>query len=554
MTARHAGARVAVVGAGPVGKTAALLLASYGVRTVIIEKGNGLSDEPKAISVDDETLRIYQQAGTVDDVLRIIVPGVGTRYFDSEGEALFTGGSARAGRFGYPFKNPFSQPELEHVLHHALLREPLATYLTGHDVLTLQQSSEDVTVRVAEPDGTETEIHVDFVIGADGGRSTVRSQAGITMNGRSYPDAWLVVDTTGDPHDERYGLHYGDPRRPHVIVPGLNGRCRYEFPVTREECEPGAEPAFALIQRLLRPYRTIFTEEVERAVVYRFHALNAARYRAGRVFVAGDAAHMMPPFAGQGLNSGMRDVFNLCWKLAQVLAGTMADAALDSYDSERRPQAGLVVAFSERLGRVVMTENVRLAHARDRIVRKHLADPEGRRFLETMAFRPPVTLGSGLLIPGDGPVGDALPQPRVFDLDAGTIGPLDTSLGGGWAVLGIQIDGAAWVGAQRIAAVTGARRVHVDVNGRNPRGLLADGVIADVDGGLESVVRGHAGKFLLVRPDRVIAAVWTPGAEEEIIAAVTPWFTSAPSGGADRAAGAVVAASSAVSTRAEGTR
>jgi 3-(3-hydroxy-phenyl)propionate hydroxylase len=542
------------VGAGPVGKTAALLLASYGVAAVVIEKGDGLSDEPKAISVDDETLRIYQQAGIVDDVLRIIVPGLGTKYFDSEGRPLFVGGSPRVGRFGYPFKNPFSQPELERVLHAALIREPLVTYLTGHQVLEVGQSREEVTARVAAPDGTEFDVSAAFLIGADGGRSTVRAQAGIPMAGRSYPDAWLVIDTTGDPHDERYGLHYGDPRRPHVIVPGLDGRCRYEFPVSPGEYEPAAEPPLKLVQQLVAPYRTISPDQIDRAVVYRFHALNATRYRAGRVFLAGDAAHMMPPFAGQGLNSGMRDVFNLSWKLSQVLEGAMAESALDSYDSERRPQAGRVVAFSERLGRVVMTENTRLAQARDRIVRRHLADPDGRRFFERMAYRPPLTLTQGLLVPGEGPIGDALPQPRVFDLTGGTIALLDASLGCGWVILGVQVDASAWAAGAPVAAITGAQRVHVDVDGHNPHRLPVDRIITDVDGGLADILGTHAGRFLLVRPDRVLAASWAPGEHEEIIAAVTPWFTSASFGDADQAAEAFAAARSAGSARAEGTR
>lgn len=536
---------VAIVGAGPVGKTAALLLASYGVASVVIEKGNGLSDEPKAISVDDETLRIYQQAGVVDDVLKIIVPGLGTKYFDSDGEPLFVGGSPRLGRFGYPFKNPFSQPELEQVLHDALHRDPRITYLTGHEVVSVEQTADDVTLAVRDGSGVRKDIRATFVLGADGGRSTVRAHAGIGMDGRSYPEAWLVIDTTADPHDERYGLHYGDPRRPHVIVPGLGGRCRYEFPVTPEECEAGQEPSLELIQQLVSPYRSITSSEIERAVVYKFHALNATSYRAGRVFLAGDAAHMMPPFAGQGLNSGMRDVFNLCWKLAQVLGGQLHASALDSYDSERRPQAGRVVAFSERLGRVVMTENPRLAYARDRIVRRHLADPEGRRYFEAMGYRPPLTLDEGLLVPGRGPIGDALPQPRVFDLTAGAIGPLDNSLGSEWAILGVQVDALAWLSAGAVADLVGATRVHIDVDGHNPQHLHVDRVLTDVDRGLADALRSRSGRFLLLRPDRVLSASWSPGEEQQVVAAISPWFTSAPDGVATQTAEAVAAASGA---------
>lgn len=397
MTATTLRSRVLIVGAGPIGKTAALLLARYRVAVTLLEKGDGLSDEPKAISVDDEALRIYQQAGIIDEVLRIIVPGLGTYYFDSDSQPMFLGGSPKLGRFGYPFKNPFSQPELEHVLHRALVSASTVTYLTHHEVTSIHQDDNGVTATATTPDGEIVEFTGDYLIGADGGRSQVRAATGVRMSGRNYPDTWLVIDTTSDPHDERYGLHYGDPRRPHVIVPGRDGRCRYEFPVTAAEGTPGETPSLELIQRLVAPYRQISADQVERAVIYRFNALNAHAYQVGRVFLAGDAAHMMPPFAGQGLNSGLRDVFNLCWKLTQTLSGVLTPDSLASYDSERRPQAGEVVAFSERLGRVVMTENPRIARGRDRIIREQLQDPQRRAYFEGMGYRPPLTLRDGLL-------------------------------------------------------------------------------------------------------------------------------------------------------------
>jgi 3-(3-hydroxy-phenyl)propionate hydroxylase len=194
-----------------------------------------------------------------------------------------------------------------------------------------------------------------YAIGADGGRSTVRESLGITMTGRAYDEPWLVADTLGDPHRETYGMHLGIPERPTVIIPGKDGRCRYEFLLFPGEGVPGEQPGQELIAKLLAPYRGVSPGAVERAVIYKFNGLVADTWRAGNVFLAGDAAHMMPPFAGQGLNSGLRDVANLCWKLAEAVHGRLNDGALDSYQAERKPHATASVRLSEKLGRVVMT-------------------------------------------------------------------------------------------------------------------------------------------------------------------------------------------------------
>ena len=412
---------VVIAGGGPVGLAAGNLLSSYGVRVVLVERNPSTSDEPKAISLDDESLRVLDGAGLRDDLARIIVPGTGTRYHAADGRPLFRARAAQPLRFGHPFKNPFAQPELEQALRAGLERHRLADVHFATELTDFEQYQNGVLVTVGDGGtGATDTVHADYLLGCDGGRSTVRQLLGVGMRGRSYDDPWLVVDVLADPHRERYGMHHGDPRRPCVIVPGSDGRCRYEFLLRPGEGRPGEPPPLELVRRLLAPYRDLSPDQVERAVVYRFHALIADRWQQGRVFLLGDAAHMMPPFAGQGLNSGIRDAANLTWKIADVLDGRLHETVLGSYESERRPHATATVRASERLGRVVMTTSPRLARRRDQLIGAALATPEGRAFFEQMRYRPAHQFTCGLVTNGPG-VGLPVGQPRVFDTATRTI-------------------------------------------------------------------------------------------------------------------------------------
>nr|WP_051182851.1 bifunctional 3-(3-hydroxy-phenyl)propionate/3-hydroxycinnamic acid hydroxylase [Nocardia vinacea] len=512
--------QVLIVGAGPTGLTAANLLGAYGVRVLLIERNPGTSDAAKAISIDDESLRTLQIAGLDGPLSEIIVPGTGTKYFGADGRPLVHARGPGDLRHGHPFKNPFAQPDLERLLRTALDRYPhvqtrFSTSLTG-----LSQDADGVRAILTPTEGSDEQVSVAYLFGCDGGRSTVRELLAVPMDGRSFPeDVWLVVDTLGDPHDERYGMHLGDPARPTVIVPGRDGRCRYEFRLRPGECAAGAPPGFDLVQRLLSPHREVDSDQVERAVVYTFHALLAERLCEGRCFLLGDAAHMMPPFAGQGLNSGLRDAVNLCWKIAHALDGRAGEALLGTYECERRPHARASIELSVRLGRIVMTTDVRRARLRDLLVRAAMRTKSGRRYLTEMRYRPSARVSSGAVIRFDGRahllVGTPLPQPRVLHGPHTKMTRLDDVLGPGWSLLGVGVTDADWHRADRAGLPEGIR-VEVVLGDRVPRPGSGRTAVADYDGRLDALFGELAGSFVLVRPDRLVAAVFAPAEAERV--------------------------------------
>ncbi|MFE4174018.1 FAD-dependent monooxygenase [Streptomyces sp. NPDC056909] len=510
-------APVLIVGGGPVGLTAANLLVARGVPVVLVERNAATSDEAKAISLDDESLRALQPDGLAQRVLDIVVPGTGTRYYDRRGRPLFHARGPRPYRLGHPFKNQFAQPELEKILLDELKSHPLADVRFATELRTVRERADGggVTAGLAATGGDEdTELlDASWLLACDGARSSVRELCGIGMTGTSHRQVWLVADLTGDRHDERYGMHRGTPDRPTVIVPGRGGRCRYEFLLHPGEGEKGTTPGFETLRRLVAPYRTLDEDQVERCTAYTFNAVVADRWRLGHVLLLGDAAHMMPPFAGQGLNSGIRDAANLVWKVEQVWRGTAVASLLDTYEAERRPHATAVVRYSERLGEVVMTTSRARALVRDLTVRALLRVPAGRDYLTEMRFRPVARHRAGLVV-GDHPLtGTQLPQPLVLVPPSLRPCPLDDALGESYALLGVDVTEAAWARFDTGDWPGGAldiRRVDVLLGDRLPSAGGRRAAVADADRGLEEALGAARNRFVLVKPDRYIAAVMGP--------------------------------------------
>jgi len=522
---------VLVVGAGPVGLTAAALLSACGVDVLVVERNGSTSEEPKAISIDDESLRTFAAAGLIDAVLPIVTPGTGTRYYGADGRPLFQARAAVPFRLGYPFKNPFAQPDLERALNSAAAADPRVQVQFGTEFTGLSQDEHGATGTIRDLAGDSLlRVRCKYLLGCDGGRSAVRDFLGVTMSGRSHSEVWLVADTLGDPHTERYGMHHGDPERPYVIIPGRGGRCRYEFLLHPGEGKSGDAVPFDLIKRLLAEHRDIAPEDVERAVNYRFHSLVADSWCAGRTFLLGDAAHMMPPFAGQGLNSGIRDAANLSWKIADVLHGRLSPAALATYQAERQTHSAATVRLSQRLGRVVMSTNPRIAAHRDTVVRRAMTTTEGRAFFEEMRYRPLPDLSTGLCVTDDfGAAGHVLGNPRVFDTTTHCTVLLDDLLGDGWALLGVDLTDTDW----DLPLPTGVpalrpRPVTIAVDDYLPADSATRPTGVDVDGSLERELAHLHGRYVLVRPDRFIAATWAPADTRLVEQSFAPFLNNYP--------------------------
>ena len=500
---------VLIAGAGPTGLALANLLGRFGSRVLVVETRASTVTEPRAVSIDDESMRTLQSADLLKAAADVVLPGTGTHYYGTNRRSLTYVRGPERSRLGFPIKNPIDQPEFETMLlggteRFANVEVRFETELVG---ITAAEDRVDVTLRTAA--GGDYAVGAKFLVGCDGGRSRTRKELGVSMIGSSLEQPWIIVDTVEDPHNERYAIHLGDPRRPTVIVAGRDGRCRYEFLLLPNEDPTAAcEPRFVdgLLAAHLPPGAV---PRVIRSQVYRFHALVAERWRVGRVLLAGDAAHMMPPFAAQGLNSGLRDAQNLAWKLAAVLADGAGSVLLDTYERERRPHAEATIRLSVRMGRWMMTTDVRRAKLRDVSLRIGLRIPPVRRYIAEMRFKPPQHYDAGLLW-ADGAahplLGAMLPQPLVLDA-LGHEHPLDAMLGPWFSV--IAIDPAGPLPAPTGTALWDslrARPVELRTGDRVARSSSRWPSVATTSPQPELEQLG--GRMLLVRPDRIVAAVF----------------------------------------------
>ena len=507
-------APVLVVGAGPTGLTAANLLGQAGIGTVLVERNEGTVDEPRAVSIDDEGLRTIQAIGLIDEVASDIGPGYGYHYFSASGRC-FAKVLPSTREYGYPRRSPFRQPLLEATLRAGLGRFANVRVLFGHTLEGFDQDRDGVTARIRAPGGGAAEVRAGYLLGCDGGSSTVRRLLGIAMAGSTFEERWLVLDMTGGEDGERHTRVHCDPARPAITLPGPAGTRRWEFLLRPEESD-GEMLEPAAVGALLGRFGGADAGGIVRKLVYTFHARMAERWRQRRVFLLGDAAHLMPPFAGQGMNTGLRDAHNLAWKLAAVIEGRIGDGVLDTYEAERRDHAWRMIALALRMGRI-MNPRTRLGSwALVNGVRLANLVPGLRDYVLEMRFKPKPRFAKGFLIAdGEGRratlVGRMFPQPAVITATGAKV-LLDGVTGNGFAALAYGAKPGAALAAltQPVWQRLGVARVGVlpPDAGDAPAPGPGIEIVRDAEGALAPVLKGREGRIHLLRPDRYAAGAF----------------------------------------------
>jgi 3-(3-hydroxy-phenyl)propionate hydroxylase len=429
---------VAIVGCGPVGALAANLLGQAGLSVVILERELELHPLPRAVHLDHEMMRLFQWAGVIDAVLPGMRETQGHLHVGADGGVIrYMGTAGRPKPFGWANDYFFYQPELEEWLRDGFSRFPNVTLRLGCGVEAIDQTADVVTIGTTQG-GERQAVRARYVIACDGARSSIRKLLGVQLEDLEFEEPWLVVDAevdgpirfpklTGVPEAadlQQLSVMMCDPTRPATIVPGRGTIRRWEFMLLPGESEEAMMEPDA-VARLLAPYLEGVPHRVLRATTYRFHGLIADRWRDGRVFLAGDAAHQTPPFFGQGMCHGMRDVANLAWKLPLVVSGVADARVLDSYQPERDPHVRSVVTSAVAAGQYICELDPLRAAERDAKMRAQ----EAADRLETAAdLIPPYR--AGIVANRTPGAGERFVQPWVTTVSG--LALLDDVTGGGW--------------------------------------------------------------------------------------------------------------------------
>jgi 3-(3-hydroxy-phenyl)propionate hydroxylase len=491
---------VAIVGFGPSGAVAAALLAQAGHKVFVCDQSSEVYALPRAIALDHEILRVFQKLGLIDAIEPYVEPFTDSCYYGARGQLIRRMTMiAPPYPLGWTPSVVFSQPPVERALRDSVEANANVTVRLGVAVESLRQDGAGVELGLA--DGGR--VSARFVIGCDGASSTVRSLAGIGLDDLGFDEPWLVVDVLANEHGlarlPAHSVQYCEPDRPCSYVIGPRNHRRWE--ISLKEGESAADAATAAgTWRLLERWLTPSEGELWRQASYRFHALVADRWRAGRVFIAGDAAHQQPPFLGQGMCQGIRDVVNLAWKLDAVLRGRAGDRLLDSYGVERKAHVRELTTRLKAIGSLIGERDPERARARD----ERLLAEAGGEVQATPRQDVLPRLEGGALAAFDTPArGTLFPQPWLRG-EAGAR-RMDDVLGCGWRLLSTSRQGLPQDG--------------IDLPDFRAADLAA---LAETDGVLATWFDRNRCAAALVRPDHyVFGTARDPAAVPALLAEAT---------------------------------
>lgn len=503
-------ADVAIVGAGPVGTLLAILLGKQGRRVSLIERWPTIYDRPRAVTMDHEVARILATLGidaNNDPAIEYHEELYYWKNADLEDLQLVDWKSVSPS--GWRVTYWFNQPELEARLHGIAADIPSIKLIRGWEAVSLQQDANGVSLGLQETkeihgtEGRQQQLYAKYAVGCDGANSFVREQLGINVVDKGYFFDWLILDMV--PHAD-YKVSPAqwqlcDPARPTTLVPGGPGRRRWEFMVKPDESsEEIAKPESAW--RLLEPWGlNPDNATLERSAVYRFQALWAEQWRSGRCVIAGDAAHLMPPFAGEGMCAGFRDAVALGWRLNAIVEGTLTDSILDSYVSERIHHAKHYIDFSQQLGNIICISDPEEAAERDRRMKAELAARNYEPISGDL-----VHLGTGLWCEDCVAAGELSTQ-GVVEAN-GKRDRFDQVVGLGWMVIGLNVDPSAALNEGQMQQLQhlGGRTITIGAQG-------ADCDVVDVEGTYTEWMTSIGVSYFILRPDFYVAATASSAAE-----------------------------------------
>lgn len=486
---------VAIVGFGPSGAVAAGLLGAQGIRTYVCDKLHEVYSKPRAISLDHEIIRLFQQMGVAKKIKPYIEPFTDSVYYGVDGQVIKRMSTvAPPYPLGHTPSVVFTQPPAERILREHAMSFTCVTVQLGQTLTHIRQDEHLATLTLEGQDGRSSNVQARYVIACDGASSTVRSQVGIALEDLDFDEPWLVVDVLVNDQGlaklPTTSVQYCKPERPStfLICPGRHRR--WEISINPGE-DPKDVATPAGTWKLLAPWLTPDDATLWRQASYRFHALVASEWRSGRVFVAGDAAHQQPPFLGQGMCQGVRDAANLCWKLQAVLQAGAPERLLDSYGPERKAHVIDLTARIKAIGQIICERDP--VRARDRDARLlaecgGVVQPTPRQDVQ-----PP--LRAGLIAAHQHPArGTIFPQPWLLvDDDRHR---MDDVLGCGWRLVLDRHSDAALRQQARVLARPGLAVVQLGT----PDCTEAEGV-------LQRWFERQGCNAALVRPDHYVYGV-----------------------------------------------